>query len=252
MPDRAIKKIYTYKMEFNTLKLTSPLVPHMQFFAMFAIAIVGIKLPILKHILLWFEVFFHELSHALATLFTFGSPKRLKLTWHGGGTLTSSGGIPIFILFAGYTGATLWGTIIYLIGVHTNGQTAELLLIFLFFTIILSTLFLVRDLTTFCILLIISSTLSLPLYGKAFFTYTPQLLQFIGLSVSLNALHAPLQLLNRTNKKQIDDATALAKKTLIPAIIWILTWVFISMVSVLYMWQIPLQPHERIINLPLL
>ena len=216
---------------------------NLQFLSMLVLALIGTRLPVVKRPLTWFEVYFHEISHALATMLTFGRPVRLELHWRGSGLLSSRGGWSIPILFAGYAGAACWGLLIYLSGVYASTDTGEVLLTVLLVLIGLTILLMVRNITTLLILLIISLVLFLPFYTRTTHL-SPLVLQFIGLSVGLNAIKAPLHLIDG---KSEGDGAMLARKTLIPEGIWILAWFGLGVVSILYMWQIPLPPKDRIL-----
>ena len=216
---------------------------HIEFLTMLALAMVGTRLPGFKQPLLWFEVYFHEISHALATLLTFGQPVKLEIHWKGSGSLSSRGGWSLPILYAGYSGASFWGLLIYLCGVYTTTDTGEMILVLLLALIGLTIILLVRNLSTLLILLIVGFILFLPFYAT-FTDFSPKILQFIGISVGLNALKAPLHLIDG---KSEGDGAMLAKKTLIPEGIWILTWFILGVVNILYMWQIPLPQSERIL-----
>jgi hypothetical protein len=65
-------------------------------------------------------VFFHEASHALATVFTGGSVISMELTPNQGGRVLSMGGMPFVIISAGYLGSLLWGAVILLLAARSN------------------------------------------------------------------------------------------------------------------------------------
>lgn len=216
---------------------------NLEFLAMLVLALVGTRLPVVRKPLMWFEVYFHEVSHALATLLTFGRPLRLELHWRGSGLLVSRGGWSVPILFAGYMGAATWGLLIYLSGVYASTQTGEVMISVLLILIALTILLMVRNITTLLILIIISGVLFLPFYTQTTHL-SPKILQFIGLCVGLNAIKAPLHLIDGEFK---GDGAELAKRTLIPEGIWILIWFGLGVVSLLYMWQIPLPAEKRVL-----
>ena len=193
---------------------------------------------------MWFEVYFHEISHGIATILTFGRPVKLELHWRGSGMLSSRGGFSIIILFAGYAGAAAWGLLIYLCGIYTNTQTGETILISLLILIGLSIFLLVRNLSTLLILIIISLVLFIPFYTQTTHL-SPLILQMIGLGVGLNAIKSPLHLIDG---KSVGDGAMLARKTLIPEGVWIVIWFMMGVTSVLYMWQIPLPPEDRLMT----
>ena len=241
--------IETMQQEFIAATQTTVQAYHFEFFLMLALALVGTRLPVVRRPLMWFEVYFHEISHGLATLFTFGRPVKLELHWRGSGLLVSRGGLSVPILFAGYSGAVLWGLLIYLCGVYSNTHTGEVILTLLLVLIGLTVLLLVRNITTLLILLIIAGTLFAPFHLQQ--THLgPVLLQFIGLSVGLNAIKAPLHLIDG---KSEGDGAELFKRTLIPEGVWILLWFSLGVLGILYMWQLPLPPEARtLVFLPFL
>ena len=65
-------------------------------------------------------VFFHEMSHALATILTGGIVQEMAVTLLQGGHVLSIGGSRFIILNAGYLGSLILGAIIYLLARHTR------------------------------------------------------------------------------------------------------------------------------------
>src|SRR5690606_11745044 len=59
-------------------------------------------------------VFFHELSHGLAAIFTGGRIHGIELNARQGGLTYTSGGIALLITSAGYIGSMLWGGLLIL------------------------------------------------------------------------------------------------------------------------------------------
>ncbi len=217
---------------------------HLEFFTMLILAGIGTRLPLVKIPLRWLEVYFHEISHGIAVLLTFGRPVRLKLTWRGEGSISSRGGWSLPVLFAGYAGASLWGLTIYLAGVYLGQGEALTILSTLLILVIISTLLLVRDIMTFIIMTSLGLLFFLPLqYSNT--PYLPDALRFIGMGVGFNALKAPLDLIDG---KHIGDGAELANKTLIPEGVWILAWFGLGVMSILYMWQTPLPMEERLFS----
>jgi hypothetical protein len=74
-------------------------------------------------------VFFHESSHALATIFTGGTVAQLVIVKEQGGYVLSSGGNRFIELSAGYLGSLLWGVVIYLLGVQTRYDKTVLIIL---------------------------------------------------------------------------------------------------------------------------
>jgi hypothetical protein len=80
-------------------------------------------------------VLFHELSHALMTVFTGGTVVSLELNSNQGGMVLSRGGNRFLILSAGYLGSLLFGCVLFLLARGSNrdcwwtGLLAMLLLV---------------------------------------------------------------------------------------------------------------------------
>ncbi len=68
----------------------------------------------------YLTVFFHELSHGLAAVFTGGSIVRIELNANQGGVCWTSGGVRFIVISAGYLGSLLWGSLILLGAVKTR------------------------------------------------------------------------------------------------------------------------------------
>jgi len=228
----------------NTTTLIADGTYHLEFFAMLALAAIGTRLPLVRLPLRWLETFFHEMSHGTAALLTFGRPVRLELHWRGSGMMTSRGGWRIPILFFGYTGASLWGLVIYLAGFYMGQEDAVVLLAALFFYIVVCTVLFVRDVMTLFIMSALGLVFFVPLI-YSHLPFYPDLLRFIGLGVGFNALKAPLDLIDG---KLVGDGADLQKITFIPEGVWILLWFTIGLFSILYMWQIPLEAEQRLFS----
>lgn len=190
------------------------------FFSLLFTAII-ISRTRLKYPFLWMETFFHELSHGLICMLTLGRIHRIELKFNGAGCCTTSGGMRIPILLAGYLGASTWGTLIYLAGWSLNDSGDIRLLNFLLGILILTTVFWVRNLTTLFIIATMFIVFALP-------TEIPQAgyagyaVQFFGLYVLQSSITAPLHLIDG---QHVGDGADLQRATLIlPEGLWILLW----------------------------
>lgn len=169
----------------------------------------------------WAETFYHELSHGLAAILTFGRMSRLELKWNGAGACWTRGGSRFVVLLAGYAGASAWGLLLFVAGysLGANGVGIWLKLELALMALVL--VFCVRDLQTLAIMAIMASVYAAALF-LPWVTALPQLLQFIGIYVMLNAIRAPLALIDG---KHVGDGAALADKfKIIPEIVWVLLW----------------------------
>ncbi len=83
-------------------------------------------------------VFFHESSHAFATLLTGGTVQSLQIVPEQGGQVISLGGNRFVILSAGYLGSLLGGLLLFLLTVYTERDrwlTASLGLLLIIITL---------------------------------------------------------------------------------------------------------------------
>lgn len=74
-------------------------------------------------------VFFHESSHAIATVATGGEVVELVVNRHQGGHVVSRGGSRFLTLTAGYLGSLIWGTLIYLVAARTRKDALAMTLL---------------------------------------------------------------------------------------------------------------------------
>lgn len=182
--------------------------------------VIAVKLTPLRPLLGWVETYFHELSHGLACLLTFGSVRRIELNLDGSGVCTTQGGWRFFILLAGYAGAVVWGTLIYVAGWSMDAFGVEYLLHGLAILVAVSVFFWARDFITIFVLLCLAGLFIAPtlLHNVEIL---PQIVEVLGLATVLNALRAPLDLIDG---RHVGDGAMLANMTLIPEFIWVLLW----------------------------
>ena len=68
----------------------------------------------------WLVVFFHESSHAFATVLTGGTVQSLQIVPELGGKVISRGGNRFIILSAGYLGSLMCGLVLFMFTVYTK------------------------------------------------------------------------------------------------------------------------------------
>jgi hypothetical protein len=169
----------------------------------------------------WAETFYHEMSHGLICLLTGGRIRKLEIEWNGAGCCTTVGGWRVPTLLAGYLGASLWGGVLYIVGWLLGTHGATLWLKVEVAVLAFVTLFWVRNFTTLIIMLFIGGT-----YGLAIAMpetqWLPFILQFIGIYVMLNAIRAPLYLIDG---RHVGDGAMLADIFhILPEGFWIFLW----------------------------
>jgi hypothetical protein len=194
-----------------------------EFFILLLLAIALSYISIINKPFTIIETFFHEFSHGLASVITFGKIKKIVLNIDGSGVCHTQGGWSHLILVSGYLGAAAFGLFIYCVGtlVQNNIEQAQTFLYSIIIAFIFITLMWVRDLKTLMCMFMIGSIFYFPL-NHQLYQYTAIFLKFIGIYVCLSAIKAPLYLIDG---KSVGDGADLFKITLIPEFVWIGLWV---------------------------
>lgn len=202
------------------------------FLIMAGIALVATEIPFVGLPLKWVETFFHEISHGLAALVTGGRILAINLRYDGSGLCTSLGGWSMLIAFAGYAGASLWGLAIYQIASGSTPQAGRTWAAALAVFVAVASLIWARGLETLILSgLIVAVFAAAALAGRIGLAHV--VLAFIGVSMALSALRAPLVLLVVGGQS---DAAALARLTYIPRIVWIAIWAALALFALYRMW----------------
>ena len=171
-------------------------------------------------------VFFHETSHALATIVTGGEVKDLVVIQQQGGYVVSEGGNRLIILNSGYLGSLIWGLLIYIVAILNKFN--KVLMIALGIIIGIITLIFVSNL--FAILFGLVITAVMILIG----IYIPArinnfILRLIGLT---SMIYVPLDILSDTIYRSHlkSDARMLADEYGGATMIWGGVWLIISVI----------------------
>lgn len=205
-----------------------------EFLIILIIAFLFSYVPVISAPFTWVMTFFHEISHGIGALITGGSVIKIKLHLKGSGLCTTSGGFRFVVLQAGYIGAVVWGCMIYKMACVKRKKTANGLAIFLAFLVLVSALLLGRDIITWFILAVLFA-LFVSVVKLKDENLMQFVLKFIGLYVSLDAVRAPLYLIDG---RHYGDGAALADLTKLPEIIWIIIWFIIGLFGIYYSWKI--------------
>lgn len=189
-------------------------------------------IPLLNIPFSWIMTFFHEISHGIAAMVTGGSIESIRLYLTGRGLCTTSGGIHFFILQAGYIGAVVWGVLIYEMADIINHKRTSILAGCIAGLIGLVALLYGRDLMTWGILFVLFILfVNIIKLQEAYFMKLA--LKFIGLYVLLDAVRAPLYLVDG---RHYGDGAKLADLTAIPEVIWVMLWLGFGVLGVYYLW----------------
>ncbi len=172
-----------------------------------------------------FVVFLHEISHGIAAVLTGGSIVSIGMSEAGGVCLTR-GGWRLLILNAGYLGSLLWGALFLLLGARRTRARSVIGLIGVFTLVV--TLAYVR--TWFGFLYGLAAGLVLvAVAAKAKPAVSETLLAAIGATSVLYAIWDVAADVLVVHSGQ-SDASALARLTLVPAIVWGAAWIALSVV----------------------
>ncbi|MFD1618890.1 M50 family metallopeptidase [Thalassotalea marina] len=201
-----------------------------RFWLLVITAALFMEIPFISVPFKWFETYFHEISHGIAAVVSGGEIVSIKLYFNGAGLCTTRGGSQFLTAFMGYTGASLWGLILYKLSGYQK-YSATIVTIVLTLLMAISLLLWSRDpLTIFIIMSLIGILLLKLKFSHSF--YLPWITQFISVVVLLNSVKSPLYLLDG---RALGDGATLAQITFIPEIIWVVIWFIIGMISLYFL-----------------
>jgi hypothetical protein len=171
-----------------------------------------------------FVVFLHEISHGLAAVLTGGTIVSIWLSFDEGGACLTRGGSRLLVLNAGYLGSLLWGALFLLLGGRRARAPLAIgaagVLTFLVTLVYVRTLFgFLYGLAAALVLVAVAARLR-PAVSET-------LLAALGATSDLYAVWdvATDVLLRHSGQS---DAAALARLTGVPAILWGVAWIAIS------------------------
>jgi hypothetical protein len=175
-----------------------------------------------------FVVFLHEISHGLAALATGGSIRAIGLTFDEGGVCVTEGGSRFLILNAGYLGSLLWGALLLVLAARSRHRRVIVGAIG-GFTLLVTLLF-VRSAFGLAYGLLTGAGLLL-VAGKLGPAASEVLLTAMGV---VSCLYAVVDVGSDVLLRSVpeSDASALARLTGLPAPLWGLLWVAVSLVVV--------------------
>jgi hypothetical protein len=174
-------------------------------------------------------VFFHESSHALATIFTGGKVAEMVVNANAGGHVLSQGGNRFLSLSAGYLGSLIWGVVIYSFGASTRMDRP--FMSFLGVAIALITLIFVRN--PFAFVFGAATATAMILCSKYLNERINDfVLRVIGLT---SMIYAPLDIFDDTISRSHlrSDARMLAEEIGGPTIMWGSLWILVSIVTII-------------------
>ena len=173
-----------------------------------------------------FVVLLHEISHGLAAVASGGAIESIELSFDEGGVCHTRGGSAFLILNAGYLGSLIWGATFLVLGERRKRSRTVIAAIGGF--TLLVTLFYVRTFFGFAYGLAAGCAL-LGTAARLQPAVSEILLAALG---ATSALYAVWDILSDAlfRHSNASDAAALAQLTGIPAIVWGVGWIAISLV----------------------
>jgi len=205
-------------------------------FVILAVAAFGMAyVPILHVPFSWAMTFFHEISHGIGAVLTGGSIERIVLNADGSGLCYTRGGWRFVTTFAGYSGAVIWGMLIFYIAGQSQYK-ARVPAILLAVLIVFSAVFYGRDIMTWAILamILLLFVVVIKLCNTLKNARIAQLfLKFIGMYVLFDAIRAPLHLLDG---RHVGDGATLQSLTFVPEIVWIVLWLLMGVAGLAILW----------------
>ena len=171
-----------------------------------------------------FVVLLHEISHGLAAVLTGGAIESIDLRFDEGGVCRTRGGWPLLILNAGYLGSLFWGATFLVLGERRTRSRSVIAAIGAFTLVV--TLLYVRTLFGVVNGLLAGGAL-LAVAARLRPAVSEVLLAAIGATSALYAVWdiASDVLFRHSNQS---DAAALAALTSVPAIVWGVAWIAVS------------------------
>lgn len=193
--------------------------PIIKFILLIICAIILTEAPYISIPAQWLSTYFHELSHAITAKLTGGNVERLALDIVGSGHVLHSGSfLPFLVSLAGYCGPFIAGYIFWILS-KKESNTIPILVAFIV-TIIITTIYMVRDIETLIIIIcLISGSFLFWKFHKN--KYASMILKFIA---TLMIVRGYIDISYLISHPGPNDATSLEDKLFLPDFVWISVW----------------------------
>ena len=206
--------------------------PGLRLVLLACIAVLASWLPFVGAALGWYETFFHELSHGIVALASGGSIATIELAFDGSGQIRYFGAwSPTLVTFAGYPGAVLFGTLLYLAA--ARGRDARAMAAVIAATIVVSMLLWMRDLTS----IMVAACMAIVLAALWYWTGRPLAklaLQVIALALMLSGLKSIWSLVGHADR---GDAAILSDMTRLPGFVFPPVWLALGLAVIVWLWK---------------
>lgn len=189
--------------------------------------------PILHIPFSWITTFFHEVSHGLMAICTGGTVTKIHLHLNGSGLCTTQGGNSFLVAFAGYSGAVLWGMVIYSMVDWMNHRYANLIAMLLALCMGMVALLWGGDVLTW-IILVVLMVFFISIVKLRETRFIKCALKLIGMFVLLDAIKSPLHLIDG---RHYGDGARLADITALPELLWVILWFIFGVFGAFLLWN---------------
>lgn len=213
--------------------------------AVYLAAMLGLIWVFWNHALLYplklLVVFFHESSHAIATLLTGGAVQAMVIVPQQGGYVISVGGNRFVTLTAGYLGSLGWGMVVYLLAASTQRDKSTMMVLGMGVATI--AFIFIRNVfgLAFCFVTGLAMMGAARLLSHDLNDF---LLRLIGLT---SMMYVPLDIYSDTILRSDlrSDARMLAEEFGGETVLWGGAWMLLSVLAVFYClrWSLRMKPH---------
>ncbi len=194
------------------------------------------ELSIIQTLFKPFEVFFHEISHAIVAFSGGRDITSFGLKWEGSGLVNHIGVSNNLVVgltsFAGYFGAALWGLFIYASALYSLKSVKIVM-----FILALIACFFIENLETLSVLLYIMAVL-FALWKIGITKYEKislYLLRFIGIFSIVSAIYSPTYLFHYD---QLGDHVSLSESVGFPPTLWIVLWIAFALIALFIAYKV--------------
>lgn len=182
-----------------------------------------------------FVTFIHEGGHALAAILSLGQVESIYIYPNASGETYTRGGLQLLIASAGYLASTIFGAMLLVLG--TQGKKAKPVLALNAALVLLLTAFFAGNLFSWATGIVLTlGLISLAIWAAPRVAHF--LLSFLAVQCCLNAFLdlRTLFLISATTNMHSDAAT-MARLTFIPATVWAVLWMIISLIALVFALQ---------------
>jgi len=176
-----------------------------------------------------FVTFIHEGGHALAALLTLGSVERLVIYANASGETYTYGGLSLLIASAGYLASTAYGAGLLML-LHDGRRAKSVLTITAALILTLTGFFAADSFSLFIGIALTGLLIWVAIAWSARWAHF--FLSFLAVQCCLNALYdlKTLFLVSATTNLH-SDAVNMQEATMIPAIVWAVFWIALSILA---------------------